>query len=368
MKIEDLTLRQLLECMEKDRVKELCFRHPGNIDYFKEIMPSIQALLESSGEAKTENRPFERMLNEVRTGKASAIIEPHFDASGRLNDGTVVTDGSARGTINPWEHKESSCKEYLDMLEYGAANTVLMDKAYDQKNDTTYELYRLIKKVIRGEVAAIINPHYDRNGYLDGGCYIEKGRITSHIDPRGEEGTPGEPGISREDAEKEQEGKLWPKWLEQQQEELFRHYTEQMEKFHEQHRKAMKKRLDKFVVTGEDDIEVELGGILNAIKEPTTGTTGTVGHIGVAGINLSEPLRPEDMEVQDFEQTVVDHIIDINKQLLLMPKGERDYIVHVQKRIPRTVFKEIRRRYRAAGWKKVDMYLTFDDVQVGLYR
>jgi hypothetical protein len=37
----------------------------------------------------------------------------------------------------------------------------------------------------------IINPHYDRKGYLDGGLVVKGGIITGHIDPRGEEGVQG---------------------------------------------------------------------------------------------------------------------------------------------------------------------------------
>lgn len=38
----------------------------------------------------------------------------------------------------------------------------------------------------------ILQPHWDKNGYLDGGTIVEEGRIKGHIDPRGE---PGEPGF-----------------------------------------------------------------------------------------------------------------------------------------------------------------------------
>jgi len=41
---------------------------------------------------------------------------------------------------------------------------------------------------------AIINPHYDRNGFIDGGLIISNGEIIGHADPRGEQGTMGEAG------------------------------------------------------------------------------------------------------------------------------------------------------------------------------
>ena len=43
--------------------------------------------------------------------------------------------------------------------------------------------------------SAIIDPHYDSNGYLDGGWVIHDGVITGHIDPRGEKGDEGVAGF-----------------------------------------------------------------------------------------------------------------------------------------------------------------------------
>ena len=37
----------------------------------------------------------------------------------------------------------------------------------------------------------ILQPHYDKDGELDGGTVIEKGKIIGHIDPKGQEGTSG---------------------------------------------------------------------------------------------------------------------------------------------------------------------------------
>ena len=41
---------------------------------------------------------------------------------------------------------------------------------------------------------AIINPHYDRNGFIDGGLIISNGEIIGHADPKGEQGAMGEAG------------------------------------------------------------------------------------------------------------------------------------------------------------------------------
>jgi len=43
--------------------------------------------------------------------------------------------------------------------------------------------------------SAIIDPHYDSKGKLDGGWLIEKGRVMGHIDPSGEQGEEGPAGI-----------------------------------------------------------------------------------------------------------------------------------------------------------------------------
>ncbi len=40
----------------------------------------------------------------------------------------------------------------------------------------------------------IINPHFDCNGYLDGGYLVKNGIIVGHIDPRGEKGEIGKTG------------------------------------------------------------------------------------------------------------------------------------------------------------------------------
>ena len=42
----------------------------------------------------------------------------------------------------------------------------------------------------------IINPHYDRKGYLDGGLIVEGGIIRGHIDAKGEEGPQGCAGVT----------------------------------------------------------------------------------------------------------------------------------------------------------------------------
>jgi hypothetical protein len=44
---------------------------------------------------------------------------------------------------------------------------------------------------------AIINPHYDKYGRLDGGLVIENGVAVGHIDPIGESGTQGVAGNAR---------------------------------------------------------------------------------------------------------------------------------------------------------------------------
>ena len=41
---------------------------------------------------------------------------------------------------------------------------------------------------------AIIHPHYDSKGHLDGGTIIENGVVKGHIDPRGAEGAQGYTG------------------------------------------------------------------------------------------------------------------------------------------------------------------------------
>jgi len=52
--------------------------------------------------------------------------------------------------------------------------------------------FNLLKEISKEQFAQtiILNPHYDNNGYLDGGTVITNGLI-SHIDPRGEKGEPG---------------------------------------------------------------------------------------------------------------------------------------------------------------------------------
>jgi hypothetical protein len=45
------------------------------------------------------------------------------------------------------------------------------------------------------EFNGIANPHFDSNGHLDGGWIIQNGKMVGHIDPRGEPGTLGEPGV-----------------------------------------------------------------------------------------------------------------------------------------------------------------------------
>ena len=37
----------------------------------------------------------------------------------------------------------------------------------------------------------ILQPHWDKNGYLDGGIIVEEGVVKGHIDPRGEPGPSG---------------------------------------------------------------------------------------------------------------------------------------------------------------------------------
>jgi hypothetical protein len=43
---------------------------------------------------------------------------------------------------------------------------------------------------------AILSPHFDSHGRLDGGTIINGGKIVGHIDPTGEPGTPGISGVN----------------------------------------------------------------------------------------------------------------------------------------------------------------------------
>ena len=43
---------------------------------------------------------------------------------------------------------------------------------------------------------AIIDPHYDKDGFINGGLIIRDGEIVGHADPRGLKGYEGKPGIN----------------------------------------------------------------------------------------------------------------------------------------------------------------------------
>lgn len=53
----------------------------------------------------------------------------------------------------------------------------------------------LVEKLDRLLKHAIIDPHWDKNGFLDGGNIYVDGVNEGHIDPKGEQGTPGQPGL-----------------------------------------------------------------------------------------------------------------------------------------------------------------------------
>ena len=44
------------------------------------------------------------------------------------------------------------------------------------------------------EFNVIVKRNYDRFGQLQGGIVISRGRVTGHVDPKGDEGTPGPRG------------------------------------------------------------------------------------------------------------------------------------------------------------------------------
>jgi hypothetical protein len=66
---------------------------------------------------------------------------------------------------------------------------MIQGKEYKELYDQMVNIMKLL------DMSAILQPHYDSDGHLDGGTIVNNGIINGHIDPTGPKGKEGISGI-----------------------------------------------------------------------------------------------------------------------------------------------------------------------------
>ncbi len=120
----------------------------------------------------------ERLISESDEYKTAGLTEYQ---NGRFNG--IIEGAKYQTNIEEFE----KCKTD-PVYFYNTYTTAGIDNPITQEEFDLIMLLRIRPK------RAILRPHFDKHGMLDGGDWFENGKLTGHIDPCGEDGVEGQPG------------------------------------------------------------------------------------------------------------------------------------------------------------------------------